>query len=83
VSDPPRLDVAEDVAGAAQKYDAMSGRIRFIPFEFIVRDFDLSSDIDVRSPPWLIGPVVGDGRVGLAAFDMNFVCPISVRLAAT
>jgi hypothetical protein len=82
-SNSARLDVAKDVASATQKYDSMSCRIRFIPLELVVWDFDFSSDVDVRTSARLIGPVVGDGRVRLSIFDVNLVCPIGVRLAAT
>jgi hypothetical protein len=31
----------------------------------------------------LVSPVIGDGRVGFAVSDMNFISPIGVGLAAT
>src|SRR3977135_4370380 len=55
-SDAPGLHVAEHVTGTTQEYDTVTGRIRFIPFEFIVRDFDLRSDITGRPPARLFGP---------------------------
>src|ERR1700760_3191818 len=42
-----RLDVAKHIAGAAQEYDAMSGRIRSVPFQLVVGDLDFGSDIDM------------------------------------
>src|ERR1700684_2562983 len=74
------LDVAKDVAGAAQKHDAMPGRIRAVPFELVVGDFNFGSDIDMRPLTRLVRPVVGNDGVGLAASDADFVRPISSLL---
>jgi hypothetical protein len=60
-----------------------AGWIRFVPFEFVVRDFDFRSDIDVRSAERFVGPVIGDYRVGFAISDMDFICPIGVGFSAT
>lgn len=65
-SDAAGLDVTEYMTVAAQEDDAVTGGIRFIPFEFVVRDFDLRSVLDMMSAKRFIGPVIGDGRVGLA-----------------
>src|SRR5450631_1645456 len=81
-SDAPRLNVTEHVTGTAQEYDAVTGRIRFVPFEFVVRDFDLGSDVDVRPAARRVIPVIGDPRVGLAVSDMDFICPVGVGFAA-
>jgi hypothetical protein len=82
-SNSARLDVTKDVASATQEYDSMSCRIRFVPFELVVWDFDFSSDIDVRTSARFVGPVVGDGRVRLPILDVNLIRPIGIRLAAT
>src|SRR5450631_4698249 len=81
-SDAPGLHVAEHVTGTTQEYDAVTGRIRFVPFEFVVRDFDLGSDVDVRPAARRVIPVIGDPRVGLAVSDMDFICPVGVGFAA-
>src|ERR1700744_4938968 len=81
--DTARLDVAKHIAGARQENDAVPSRIRPVPFELVVGDFDFSADIDMRPLAWFVRPVVGDGGVGLAAPDVNFVRPISIRLATT
>jgi hypothetical protein len=65
-SDPAGLNVAEHVTVAAKEYDAVTGRIRFVPFEFVVRNFNLRSDLDMRTAARLVRPVIGDDRVGLA-----------------
>src|SRR3978361_1365042 len=51
------LNVTEHVAVAAQEYDAVTGRIRFIPFQLVIRDFHFGSDGDVRPAARLVGPV--------------------------
>jgi hypothetical protein len=53
---PPGLDVTEHVAVATQEYDAVAGWIRFVPFEFVVRDFNFGSDVDMRPAARLVGP---------------------------
>src|SRR3981189_1649930 len=60
ISDTSRLDVAEDVTSAAQEHDAVSRWIRFVPFQFVVRDLDLGPDVDMRTMPRLVRPIVGD-----------------------
>jgi hypothetical protein len=44
----------------------VAGWIRFVPFEFVVRDFDFCSDVDVRPEERPIGAIIGDYRVGSA-----------------
>jgi hypothetical protein len=61
----------------------VAGRIRPVPFEFVVRNFDHRSDIDVRPTARFVGPVIGDCHVGLAVFDVDFIRPVGVRFAAT
>jgi len=72
-SDAAGLSVTEHVAVAAQEDDAATGGIRFIPFEFVVQDFDFRSALDVKPTERFIGPIIGDGRVGIAVSDMDFV----------
>src|SRR5712671_1290835 len=48
VSNPRPLHEAKDVPDAAQKDDGVTGRVRSIPLQFMVRDFDFRSDGDVR-----------------------------------
>jgi hypothetical protein len=78
-----RLNVTEDVTGAAQEYDAVSGRIASVPFEFVVWNLDFRSDIDVRPLERFVGSIIRDGGVGLAVSDMDLIGPIRVGLAAT
>ena len=61
-SDPAGLHVAEHVFVAAEKDDAVTGRIRLIPFQLVVGDLDLSPDIDVRPATRLVGTIVGEER---------------------
>jgi hypothetical protein len=82
-SDAAGLNVAEYVTVAAQEYDAVTGWIGLVPFEFIVRNFNLRSGLDVRPAARLVGPVVGDDRVGFAFPDMDFISPIGVGFTAT
>jgi len=63
------LNVAKHVSVAAQEYDAVASRIRPIPFQLVARDFNFRSGLDVRPSSRLIGPVVGDDRVGFAVAD--------------
>jgi hypothetical protein len=77
------LNVTEYITGAAQEYDAVTGWIRFVPFEFVVRNFDFRSDVDVRPAARFVGPIIGDCRVGFAVSDMDVICPVSVGLTAT
>src|SRR5712691_10101235 len=79
----PGLNVTEYVTVAAQEYDAVTGWIRSVPFELVVRDFYFRSDLDVRPAARFVGPVVGDLRVGLAVPDMDFIGPVGVGFAAT
>jgi hypothetical protein len=81
-SDAAGLNVTEHVPGAAQEYDAVPGRIRFVPFEFVVGDFDFGSDVDVGPATRLVGPIVSHDRVGFAVPDMDFVSPIGIGFAA-
>src|SRR5712671_1953010 len=55
---------SKDVADAAQKDDGVTGRVRSIPLQFMVRDFDSRSDGDVRPLRRRVRPVIGDGREG-------------------
>jgi hypothetical protein len=52
-----------------------AGWIRFVPFEFVVRDFDFRSDVDARPVARLIGAIIGDYRIGFAISDMDFIRP--------
>jgi hypothetical protein len=72
------LHVTEHVTAATEKDDAVTGGIRFIPFEFMIRDFDFRSVADVRPAERPIGPIIGDARIGLAVPDMDFIGPIGV-----
>ena len=83
ISDASGLDVAEDITRAAQEHDAVSRWIRFVPFQFVVRDLDLGPDVDMRTMPRLVRPIVGDLGVGLAVAHMDLIGPIGVGLAAT
>ena len=44
----------------------MAGRIRFVPFEFVVRNFNFRSDVDVRAAARPVRPVIGDDRPAAA-----------------
>jgi len=81
-SDTPGLNVTKHVTVAAQKNDAVTGWIGFVPLEFVIRDFNFRSDVDVRPAARLVGPVVGDYRVGFTVFDMDFISPVRVGFAA-
>ena len=81
-SDPAGLNVTEHVTAATEKDDAVTGRIRSIPFELMIRDFDFRSVADVTPAERFIGPLIGDPRVGLAVPDMDFIGPVGVGLAA-
>jgi hypothetical protein len=61
----------------------MAGRIRFVPLEFIIRDFNFRSDVDVRPAARFVGPIIGDYRVGFSVSDMDFISPVGVGFAAT
>jgi len=78
ISDASRLDVAENVTSAAQEHDAVSRWIRFVPFQFVVRDLDLGPDVDMRTMPRLVRPIVSDLGVGLAVAHMDLIGPIGV-----
>src|ERR1700722_9064278 len=82
-SNPARLDEAIHVTRAAQEYDSVPGGIAFIPFELVVRDFNFSPDIDMRTHAGSIRTVIGDGRIGLAVADVDFIGEVSVSLTAT
>jgi hypothetical protein len=58
----------------------MAGRIRFVPLEFVVRDFNFRSDVDVRPAARFVGPIIGDYRVGFAVSDVDFIRPSRRRL---
>jgi hypothetical protein len=60
------LNVTEYVAAATQEYDAVTGWVRFIPFELVVRNLNFRSDRDVRPTTQFVKPVIGSYRVGLA-----------------
>ncbi len=81
-SDTPGLNVTKHVTVAAQKYDAVTGWIGFVPLEFVIGDFNFRSDVDVRPAARLVGPVIGDYRVGFAVSDMDFISPVRVGFAA-
>jgi hypothetical protein len=81
-SDTPGLNVTKHVTVAAQEYDAVTGWIGFVPLEFVIRDFNFRSDVDVRPAARVVGPVVGDYRVGFAVSDMDFISPVRVGFAA-
>src|SRR3979490_1916820 len=81
-SDTPGLNVTKHVTVAAQEYDAVTGWIGFVPLEFVIRDFNFRSDVDVRPAARVVGPVVGDYRVGFAVSDMDFISPVGVGFAA-
>jgi len=82
VSNPRTLHEAKDVPDAAQKDDGVTGRIRSIPLQFMVRDFDLRSDGDVRPLQRPVRPVIGDGREGFPASDVDFIGPVCIGFAA-
>jgi len=46
-SDAARRDVAIDVVTSAQEDDAVTGRIGLVVFQFVVRNDDLGSNVDV------------------------------------
>src|SRR5450631_4445923 len=76
-----RLNIAKNVTVPAQKYDAMPGRIGFVPFELVVWNLDLRSDVNMRPAARFVRTVVGDHSIGLAVANMDFVRPIGVGLA--
>src|SRR5260370_37607964 len=76
------MHVAIDVAAAAEEQDPVPGRIRFVPFELVVRNLDFRSDVDMRPTARLVRPIVRDGRVGLSVPDVNLVGPIGIGFAA-
>src|SRR5882762_742794 len=82
ISDASGLDVAKDVSRAAQEHDAVPRWIRFVPLEFVVPDLDLGPDVDMRTMPRLVRPIVGDLGVGLAVAHMDLIGPIGVGLPA-
>ena len=82
ISDASGLDVAKDVSRAAQEHDAVPRWIRFVPLEFVVPDLDLGPDVDMRTMPRLVRPIVGDLGVGLAVAHMDLIGPIGVDLPA-
>jgi hypothetical protein len=61
----------------------VTGWIRPVPLEFVVRNFNLRSDLDVRPAARFVGPVIGDCGVGFAVSDMDFISPVGVGFAAT
>src|ERR1700726_4054621 len=61
----------------------MSGGVAPVPFQLGIRDFNFSSDSNVRSSKRLVFPIVGDSRIGLATSDVDFIRIITIRLAAT
>ena len=78
-----RLDVAKDIPGTPQKQNPVSGRIRFIPLELVVWNFEFCSDIDMGTPVRFIRLIVGYDGVGPAVIDVNLVRPIRIGLATT
>ena len=79
---PAGLNVTEHVTVAAQEEDAVTGGIRSVPIEFVVRDFDFRSVVDVSPPERFIRPVVRDAHVGLAVPDVDFIGPVGVCFTA-
>jgi len=61
----------------------VTGGIRLIPFEFVVWNLNLGSDVDMRPSARFVRPIIGNGGVGLAASDMDFVGPVGVGFSAT
>ena len=70
-SDAAGLHVTEHVTGAAQENDAVTGGVRSIPFEFVVRDFDFGSVLEVRPAERFVGPIIG-GILGAVAYQAVF-----------
>ena len=50
-------DVAEHVSIATGESDAVAGRIRFVPFELVVRNLYFRSDFDMRTVSRAVGPI--------------------------
>jgi len=48
----------------------------------MVRDFDSRSDGDVRPLQRRVRPVIGDGREGFLASDVDFIGPSCIGFAA-
>jgi hypothetical protein len=61
----------------------VAGGIRSVPFEFLIRDFDFRSDVDMRPVARFVGPVIGDDCVGFAISDVDFISPVGVGFPAT
>jgi hypothetical protein len=76
------LHVTEYVAGAAQEHDAVTCGIALVPLEFVVRDFNFRSAIDVRPLQRFVRAIVRDGDEGPALSNMDFIGPIGIGLAA-
>src|SRR3954468_24253098 len=65
------LHEAINVAGAIQEQHPVPGRIRLVPFQLVIRDFDFRSDVDMRPAARAVRPGVGGGPVGLVASASN------------
>ena len=66
ISDPAFHRVAVHKSAGAQKHHAVTGRIALTQLQkLMVRDFDLSADVDVLASARLIWTVIGDGAVGV------------------
>src|SRR3954465_14146612 len=83
ISGPSRLHKAEHIAIAAQEDHAVAGRIPLVPFHLVLRNLDLSANVDMRSSARFIGAIVGDNNERLAVTHMDFVGEIGISLAAT
>src|ERR1700722_4402085 len=75
--------VAINVITSAQKYDAVTGWVGLVVFQFVIRHDDLGSDIDVFTTQRYVGSGVGDDRDIFVTVDFERIRPISIRLATT
>jgi len=75
--DPGVLDEADHYAeGCGKEDDRVSCRIARVPLQFVGWDIDLGADRDMPTLERLIVTVIGDGAIGVAVLDMNFVAPL-------
>src|SRR4029077_1714069 len=82
-SDAAWRDVAIHKVTPAQEDDPVTGRIRLVIFQLVVRDDDLCSDVDVFAAQRLVGPGVGDDGDIFVALYFERIRPIRIRFAAT
>ncbi len=61
-SDATRRYVTIDLASIPDEDNAVSGWVSLVPFDLVVRDDDLFSDVPVRAAERSIGAVVRDDR---------------------